>query len=99
MPESGVEAVHEDEAPLFSAACFADMKVDYLLSRLAIALAEKAYATDRLARIEAVLVGDVGNALADIVDMTRRKQLPLTSQINEKATAALAALCELMVQP
>lgn len=32
---SGVEAIHEDEAPMFSPNCWQDVKVEYLLGRIA----------------------------------------------------------------
>lgn len=34
-PEDGVTAVHHEEAPLFSAACFDDLKVKHLLGKIA----------------------------------------------------------------
>ena len=48
MPLSGVTAIAEEDAPMFSSACFEDIKIDYLLTKI----------TD----LEA-LVGELGEAL------------------------------------
>ncbi len=78
MPDSGVEAIHQDEAPIFSPACFEDVKVSYLMSNLATALAEKAVIAERLARYEAAMVSEearevVARALCELHIRTVRR--------------------------
>jgi hypothetical protein len=35
-PRDGVTAIHEDEAPMFAPACWQEVKVEFLLSRIAV---------------------------------------------------------------
>lgn len=45
---SGIEEIHEDDAPLFSKACWDDVKVNYLLDQLNAARAENQRLRDAL---------------------------------------------------
>lgn len=55
-PESGVKAVHEDDAADYSPACFEDLKIDHLKGKIAeAATALEALAAERDALMEAVI--------------------------------------------
>lgn len=71
--ESGVKAVHVDDAPLFSPACFDDVKVDYLLSRIADERAVKLELLEALEETWRVL------RAAGTLNLTRGVQLGQTS--------------------
>lgn len=83
MPDAGVTAIHEDDAPMFSKACFDDLRVKFLLEQIAALEAERDALREALSSF-ALSIRD------DVPDGKLINTVSFTAGTYRRAKAALA---------